>query len=421
MTTIAQNDGPTQGYKPRTSISPQDEVKEEHRDLESITDTLNHRMPGNHVKREREGRQREYRQEVNFGSLDSLNNQLSFNEQTRVLRLMILRLFESYFRHRWLNLLPIILMLIVAGAYGAIDYLSPTYTARGAFYVQTQPLVASLTTGQQDAFSWITPADQTIGNIRELLQTEAFTRAVIEKTDLQAASPQGKSFDKLLDEARRSIKLYAIGRNLIGISCNHEQSQVAQQISDSIIETFIRWKIDAKLQESTVAEGFLNETVQAYQRDLDTAREGLKIFYVANPDPPQGNRPSTQRLQIDILQDNIDLASKRLLDAQNKAESARLLASVAESNVRQQYQVIDTAILPDQPERSWRKLVISSVVFIVAGIFLSSVIVIGGALLDRTCQVPLDVRRGLNLKVLAIVPEIEVKKKPKTGTSGENV
>src|SRR3569623_1453069 len=36
---------------------------------------------------------------------------------TLMARLFILRLFDSYFRHRWLNLLPLVLMLSMGGAY----------------------------------------------------------------------------------------------------------------------------------------------------------------------------------------------------------------------------------------------------------------------------------------------------------------
>ncbi|MDV7397508.1 Wzz/FepE/Etk N-terminal domain-containing protein, partial [Arthrospira platensis SPKY1] len=111
-------------------------------------------------------------------------NQVGYGEA--MLRLVTLRILESYFQHRWLYFLPLVLM-IGLGAYYAFDA-KPTYTAKGVLYVETQSYLASLTnvsgTGSDPAW-WKTPAQVTNEEIGELLQTDAFVRAIIRQTDLE--------------------------------------------------------------------------------------------------------------------------------------------------------------------------------------------------------------------------------------------
>ena len=60
-----------------------------------------------------------------------------------MLRLVILRILESYFRHRWLYLLPIVLSVALA-AYFVVNE-KQSYYAQGVLYVQNESYLASLT------------------------------------------------------------------------------------------------------------------------------------------------------------------------------------------------------------------------------------------------------------------------------------
>src|SRR5437868_5881483 len=98
-------------------------------------------------------------------------------------RAFVLRLLESYFRHRWLNLLPIVLMVVSGSAYLLLK--PRLYMTQGLIYVPSQSYLASLTdvpTLQNSP--WVSPAQSTANEIKELLQTDTFIRSVIAKTDL---------------------------------------------------------------------------------------------------------------------------------------------------------------------------------------------------------------------------------------------
>ncbi|MCZ7672767.1 MAG: hypothetical protein M5U34_39450 [Chloroflexi bacterium] len=49
-----------------------------------------------------------------------------------MLRILILRFLESYFNHRWLYLLPTLMMVVAAGLYYFLTV--PIYNAKGVFF-----------------------------------------------------------------------------------------------------------------------------------------------------------------------------------------------------------------------------------------------------------------------------------------------
>ena len=334
-----------------------------------------------------------------------------------MLRLVIIRFLESYFRHRWLNLVPIVLMVAFAG----VNYLNakPVYISRGAFYVQRDTLLASLTSLQQDGFSWVTPADQTVDEVKELMQTDAFVRAVIQKTNLESEMSKGSaSFEITYDRVRRAVWVQSLGKNLVMVGATDIDPVIAQQLSISLITMYQQWRINSDQQESVTAQQFFAGLIEKYNKDLDAANTTLRNYLDEHPDPVRGDRPSSEKMEIDRLQAVIDLSAKQLVNAIEKEEDTRLNMSKAESDVKQKYFVIDMPNLPDTPENSKKQALTNSLIFVIVGIVLCIVGIVGGALFDRTFRFPIDVRHGLNLPVLASVADLT--EKPTRGKSNKN-
>lgn len=322
-----------------------------------------------------------------------------------MIRLIILRVFESYFRHRWLNLLPIVVMLIAASGFTVLS--KPEYASRGTLYVQKSSLLSSLTKIQEDGFSWTTPTQIALNELSELLQTDAFIRSAIKKTDLEARMASGPTdVTSAMDEFRASIQVQMVGDNLIEVSALNRDPKLSQQFAQATIDAYTQWKLNGDQQESAVARSFFAQMIPPYQEALQKARDELKSFLQAHPQPLRGERLPEEQVQLAQLQAAIDSASSRLENALDKEESARLAQSQAESNVRQNYLLIDAPMLPLKPERSLRTVALNVVIFLVVGIILSCAGVIVGALLDRSFRFVLDVRNGLDLPVLALVPDV---------------
>ena len=325
-----------------------------------------------------------------------------------MVRLVLLRLLESYFRHRWLYLLPIVFMAGAALVY--ILNMPPTYVVSGTLYIQNDNLLSSLTDILNDGFSYVTPAQATTGELYQLLNTKAFLRAIIQKSDLEVKMTQNaETTAATIKDAKDAIWLQELGNNLVMVAAEHEMPRIAQQLADATIETYIQWKINLDREESAAAQNFFTDLIKTYHTEVEPARQALDNYLKVRPKPIQGDRPDEESAEIKRLQAALDTAEERLRRAENQEESARLALTQAESTVRQRYFVVDAPTRPLAPERSKKELLLTLVLFMASGVGLSVVGIVGGALLDDSLRFPIDVTHGVNLPVLTMLQQAPIK------------
>jgi capsular polysaccharide biosynthesis protein len=331
-----------------------------------------------------------------------------------LLRSIVLRLVETYFRHRWLWLVPILLMCIFAGARFFIS--KPSYISLAAVYVNKQSLLASLTSIREDGFSWVTPAQAAVDEFKELIQTDAFIRSVVQKTSLEesmATSPQNVA--RTLVEVRSSVWADVLGKNTIVIGAKHEQPEIAKQLAAGVIEVYTQWKINTGREETAAALLFFDDLVKDYQSEVDNAEAELQAYLEKYPAPVRGERPPSEQVALDRLNKNLTDTMVRLNDTQNSLRTAQLNAAVNESNIRQTYLLIDAPNIPIEPTKSKKSLLIDSAVFIILGLMISVVGIVIGALLDQSIRFPQDTQQWLELPLIAclkdpLTPAIVVEK-----------
>src|ERR1044071_9040437 len=136
-------------------------------------------------------------------------------------RLIILRMLDSYFRHRWLKLLPIVIMIGLASA--SFTLAEPQYVPRGRLYVQKASLLPSLTQLPSDGFNWRSPTQIALSELQELMQTEAFVRSVIQKTDLEANMSGGSDvIEKTISDFRLDLSLQQVGDSVVEIAVTNK-------------------------------------------------------------------------------------------------------------------------------------------------------------------------------------------------------
>jgi len=190
-------------------------------------------------------------------------------------RLISLRLLESYFRHRWLYLLPVVLMTILA--VGSIFIAKPKYIARGVLFVQKQSLLAKLTSVMGSDISWQTAASVTVGELKELIQTDAFMRAIIKETDLETKMNGGQAIvNETLDEARRSVWVSAVGDSQVLVGSAHKNPQLTLQLVNGVIKTYLQWKINGDRSDSEAAHTFLTGLIALKTEEFSGLVDVLK-------------------------------------------------------------------------------------------------------------------------------------------------
>jgi capsular polysaccharide biosynthesis protein len=321
-----------------------------------------------------------------------------------MIRIVVLRMLESYFRHRWLYLLPLALMILPA--IGTIALAPQQYVAQGTMFVENQSLLASLTNAQSDFSWWTSPSQQVVNDFNELLQTDAFARSAIQRTSLEPRMAQGPAVvQETLVYYRESLMVWVAGNKLVGFRAATEDPQLSQQIVASAMDSYVLWKINAEYQESVGAQNFFANLIRPYEEEVQQARDELTMYLATYPEPIRGDRPVEEQVELERLRSAVDEASRRLDDARAKEENARLALSKAETVARQTYQLIDAPEVPSTPTIVLRQLALRAAVFPVFGLIVTIMGIVGAVLLDRSLSFPVDIQQSLSLPVLAIVPD----------------
>ncbi len=320
-----------------------------------------------------------------------------------MVRLIVLRLLESFFRRPLLSLAPFVLALLIGVGY--ILFSPPEYLSSGKIYVEKESLLASLTSSDSDVSWWVTPAQATSNEIYELLATNTFVRSAIQQTKLEPLMAGGPDVVwETFTFFRDTISVNTLGDKLVEIRATTDDPELSYQMVVATMDTYLKWKMNNDFQESIAAQKFFEELIAPYQADVDAARQALIDFLSANPEPVRGERPPGEQFQLDQLRAALARAEERLSAAQENEESARLALVKNESLIRQTYQIIDQPEIPLRAEFSITGFIRNMVIFVAIGVFLSASLIGGGALLDRSLRFPVDVQNGLGVPLLALVP-----------------
>lgn len=335
-----------------------------------------------------------------------------------MIRLVLLRILESYFRHRWLYLLPPIIM-VIAGV-GYLVFQEPTYVAKGVLFVQQESFIAQLTSVRDVGFTWNTPAQDVATEFTDLMNTDAFARAIIQKTNLESDMSSGpEKVQEVLDEVRNDVWAVPQGQNQVLFSASYTDPEITSQLVSASINNYIDWKTNSQRVESQTALTFFQDLSTTYKEEYDAAREALVNYLIAHPEPLRGNRPDQEQLEIDQLQSELQTVETRYSRTLDNVESSRLSLTQIDSNANQTYILIDAPTIPDKPEISRRSMAITFAIFGVVGVLLSVIGIGGGTLVNRSFMFPIDVINLTGLPVLSSFPMPSKTKPGKLSTSAK--
>ena len=328
----------------------------------------------------------------------------AFKKQPVNVTLMALfRIMENYFQHRWIYLSPLLIMAISCAVYFILE--KPNYVSEGIISVQSDTLIENVAGIGDDGFNWVTPAQATTDEFSELLQTDAFIRLIIQQTPLEASMDDGEqAIEETILDAREAIWVVPLGSNQVKLNAEYRVADVAHNLAEGAVNTFIQWQIDSAKQDSISARVFLENLIPEYEADYNAAIEALEGYLLQNPEPLRGNRPALEQLQIDRLQTEVGQAYDRYITAQENLEQIRLQEVIAEGTTRQTYTIVDYPLKPRTPEIYFVDVVTVVAIFVAVGVTLTAIGVIGSTALDRSIRLPIDARYVTDLTVLGVIP-----------------
>lgn len=340
------------------------------------------------------------------------NRQMTAFTQLQVAWMGLVRYLENYFQHPFLFLLPLLLMIAAGVVTTAIA--KTNFESKGIMFVQEDTLIGTVSSVQDDGFGWVTPAQSTSDELNELLQTDSFIRIIIQQTNLESKMNQGeKVVNDTFQEVRKAFSVYPLGQNQLEISVTYEDREIAFQLANAAVNSFIDWQISADKQDTNAARTFLETLVPQYKSEYDLSVSELETYLLQHPAPIRGERPAIEDLQIERLRSNVAIADNRYQGALESLEQIRLEEVVVEGKTRQTYSIIDAPARPRNPEL--QDIIIDTGInigiFVAVGLALTLIGIAGSTMLDRSLNYPVDVRYATSLPVLAEVPKPKPKRR----------
>jgi hypothetical protein len=112
-------------------------------------------------------------------------------------------------------------------------------------------------------------------------------------------------------QVRKSLWVSPVGNNELFLNASFEDPQIAYQIVNSMVSSYVNWQINKEVLDSQVAKTFFDEQINLHALELEEVRQELREYYDSHPVPLRGERPIAEQLEIERLQAEINMVAGR--------------------------------------------------------------------------------------------------------------
>jgi uncharacterized protein involved in exopolysaccharide biosynthesis len=335
----------------------------------------------------------------------------------------MVRYLETFFRHRVLFAVPVVLILLVSGAVVLTQPIA--YTASTRLWVDKPAL--GTTDEQNNPF--VSPAAEQAESLLELMNTRYFTvkaahrgplarslgseptspsgihwvTSKIRGGDTTAHLPSSEEVDNMaFDILNHNTQVYAVGPQIIEIDFTYGNPQVAAATAQSVIDQFLDETLSSSKARAQVVSDFYSGQVRQAQTALTSADQAVAAYLAQHPEFRSVTAvPDARLLQ---LQQADQQARQTVSDFQSKVDGARLSQAALGAPGASGMRLLDPAVVPAQAGVS-RKLLVEA---LGAGLGVAAVVLVLGlltlTLADTTLRRPEDVEQALGLRLAGSIP-----------------
>jgi uncharacterized protein involved in exopolysaccharide biosynthesis len=319
---------------------------------------------------------------------------------------VVRRLLDTFFRRRWLYIVPLVLFTVAGIARGFSS--GSGYESVGVIDVAKDTLLSDLTSIRGENFGFETPATATAKTINALMGTDNFITSIAKSAGVTGALSRG---ELTADGIRTSLAITPDGDNLVKVVASTNNPELSARLAQGTMDTFMQYIVSGDVAESRAAEQFFNDQLAAYQKQLEQAQSALREYAASHPGGPQDLRPLDEQVEIERLKSAVQQAQETYSTAQGKSDEARLATEQSVRDVSQQLRIIDTPEVPGGPQPRLKTVVLTTGLFMFVGMFISFGAVVLASVLDRSLRTPDDVEQLLGMSVLAVVPDVTPSKR----------
>ena len=208
----------------------------------------------------------------------------------------------------------------------------------------------------------------------EILNSRQFREEVIKRLTLNIKP----------DELENSISVSRItGTNIVGVSIQDNDPQLAADIANLLSEVYIKWASDNYQQDIKKLLKEINAKVIDSKEKLDATSEEIAKLEVSGKDIPES------------LRKELEMYSTMYVMQSENYENLRMNEVVGDSFAT----VIETAVVPEGPVKPNKKLYLAASFFI--GLLLGCGVILLKEFLDNTIKTTSDVKRYYGLNVIS--------------------
>lgn len=304
----------------------------------------------------------------------------------------------------WVIVAVVALLGVSAGVAAYAEYVG-TFESNATIWVQrnSEELLQTHVV-QSDVPSvpdFLTPGSEYAEAFTQLVQTQAFLRATLERTSLIDALEASRDPLAFLDDIRKRFKIQALGTNLVRVSYRADSPVVAFEMVSAAIAIRDERAAAAQLAGS-------NMTSTLYTKELDLA---LQKSTRAQADLDQFN--ATHRVPLDAadayrqqqLRTASDVAQARVDDLRAALDRMAIVSTLLTVGQAADVQLIDAPQVQMQPSGGLRQAILVFGVIMAGAATLVALLIVIGTLLTASIASEADLERLGRVTVIASIPE----------------
>jgi uncharacterized protein involved in exopolysaccharide biosynthesis len=329
----------------------------------------------------------------------------------------MVKLIETLFRHKFLLLLPPILIPTLV-APPALLSAPVTYETYAGIWVD-RPTYLSYA---DDWNRYITPAQNQSGRLTELLRTRSFVDDVASRTSLAPLVGSARGEDRIQKVVGDGLGVVTSGSHLLVLRFRADTGPLAYEVLNAIVEAFKDNAANDQINQAGLATSFYQSRLDDAQKRLDDAQTALRQYVGSNPrytDPTRvsasssatGGASSAPDPQLAELQHEVDFTQAEFERVRKSLDQASLDASASLQGQELDFQVVDTPQLPTTAVRQVKNRVVFPIAGFLGGLVLSAVLLVLLMSSDHAVRSEADLARSV--RVLGAVPRLKLKRLPR--------
>jgi capsular polysaccharide biosynthesis protein len=331
---------------------------------------------------------------------------------------VIARFLETFFRYKLLILLPFFVTPLIVVPFSFL-LVKPYYETTAGLWVERPSYVPSTDDAQWNRY--VTPSQNQVQRVTELLKTRSFTDDIARRTSLAPLldSPEGR--DDLFEYLGRVVYPIATGNKLMTIRVRAEDPQLSMEIITGTVAAFRERNQNERMQASSSAIAFYEQQYKEATDQATASRDRVRRYVTSNPragsvDP---NAPSSRvSLPTSAVDPQLAELLKRLETDEREAERVRGLleqsrfeASAALEGNDASLQLLDPPVFPTRAERERRRFFIFPAAAVAIGTLVSALLLVALTASDRSVRSTADI--STMGRVIGVVPRMGLRRLPR--------